>query len=626
MNICMRLHLWLPASLLLAACSESSHDPATGRQAEELNGGSAGVAVLGPDVSGAVSTVYGGGPLLSNVSIVSVFWGPNVNTTVKSQIGGFYSAVTNGSYVDWLDEYDSLSTATPHSVGRGSLAQTITITPVNTHTTLGDDDISTELVSQIGSGVLPHPGANTLYVLQFPNGDVITGPGNAGVSCASGGFCGYHSSATKTISGTATTFSYVVLPDFGAGTGCDLFCGTDAGSPAAMFRTFTSTASHVIAESITDPQPFSGWALKGLEIGDPCNQLHGTIVANTGTSYTVQSLFSASAGDCMFDANPRAIAAVSRGSAGMDAFYRGADRNLHGSSFNGSTWTTYNPLGGPIDSAPAAVARSATRIDVFARWTDGTLHTQSWNGSTWSGFSPLQASFQFVGSPAVLSRDGNTIDVFVRGTDNTLYWKSLSGSIWSNYSQLGTTQFVGNPSAVSWASNRIDVFVRGTDGTLNTQFWNGSTWSGFKQLGTEKILGNPAVDSWGPNRIDVFVRGTDSTLYTKSWNGSVWSGYTQLSASVILGSVSAVSWAANRIDVFVRGTDGTLYTNSWNGSSWSGYTQVATGVIVNTPVAVSRVSGSLNVFVRGSDATLYTLGGDGSTWSGYQSLGGGSFY
>jgi hypothetical protein len=622
MNICMRLHLWLPAGALLAACSDPSHDPATGHQAEALNGGSAGVASAEfPDAGGfpaAFDGGYNGGPLLSNVSIVSVFWGPNVNATVKSQIGGFYSAVTNDSYTDWLDEYDSLSTTTPHSVGRGSLAQTVTITPANTHTTLADGDISTELASQIGAGVLPHPGANTLYVVQFPLGDVITGPGYAGVSCAPLGFCGYHTSATKTISGTATTFSYAILPDFGVGSGCDTGCGT-----GAMFDNFTSTASHVIAGSITDPQPFSGVSALQSELGDICNQRHGTIVASTGTLYAVQSLFSLSAGDCMFDSNPRATAAVSRGSAGMDVFYRASDRNLHTSSFNGSTWTTDTPLGGPIDSAPAAVARSSTRIDVFARWTDGTLHTQSWNGSTWSGFSPLQAPVQFVGSPAVLSRDGNTIDVFVRGTDNTLYTKTWDGSNWNNYLQLGTTQFVGNPSAVSWGSNRIDVFVRGTDGTLNTQFWNGSTWSGFKQLGTEKILGNPAVDSWGPNRIDVFVRGTDSTLYTKSWNGSVWSGYTQLGSNIIVGSVSAVSWAANRIDVFVRGTDRNLYTKSWNnGSVWSGYTQVATGAIVNTPVAVSRASGSLNVFVRGSNAALYTVGGDGSIWSGYESLNG----
>src|SRR3954468_1211923 len=51
------------------------------------------------------SATYGGGPVLSNVRIVSVFWGPNVDTTVTSQIGGFYSTLVDSPYLDWMREY-----------------------------------------------------------------------------------------------------------------------------------------------------------------------------------------------------------------------------------------------------------------------------------------------------------------------------------------------------------------------------------------------------------------------------------------------------------------------------------------------------------------------------------------
>ena len=56
---------------------------------------------------------YYGGKVISNVKVVVVDWGPNTNSTVKSGIGGFYGAVTNSSYFDWLSEYDTKVRLTP---------------------------------------------------------------------------------------------------------------------------------------------------------------------------------------------------------------------------------------------------------------------------------------------------------------------------------------------------------------------------------------------------------------------------------------------------------------------------------------------------------------------------------
>src|SRR4051794_37269093 len=51
---------------------------------------------------------YYGGRVISNVEIVAVFWGPNVDAMVVSQIGAFYSAIVKSSYIDWLTEYDTI--------------------------------------------------------------------------------------------------------------------------------------------------------------------------------------------------------------------------------------------------------------------------------------------------------------------------------------------------------------------------------------------------------------------------------------------------------------------------------------------------------------------------------------
>src|ERR1700746_2742438 len=91
--------------------------------------------------------VYYGGPVLANVKVYTVYWGKNVDSTVTSQIGGFFSATVNSTYLDWLKEYDTNIKAvdgrqgTNQHVGRGSYAGEFTITPKNTGAFLNDPDV-----------------------------------------------------------------------------------------------------------------------------------------------------------------------------------------------------------------------------------------------------------------------------------------------------------------------------------------------------------------------------------------------------------------------------------------------------------------------------------------------------
>src|SRR5690242_2633800 len=87
----------------------------------------AGSASSPASASSLCTLQYYGGPVVSSVKVVTVFWGPNVNSTVQTNIDGFYSTVTNSAYVDWLSEYDTIgllaadsSPGTNQAIMRGS--------------------------------------------------------------------------------------------------------------------------------------------------------------------------------------------------------------------------------------------------------------------------------------------------------------------------------------------------------------------------------------------------------------------------------------------------------------------------------------------------------------------------
>jgi hypothetical protein len=231
---------------------------------------------------------YYGGKVIPNVKVVAVFWGSSVNSTVTSGIGGYYTAVTNSEYFDWLSEYNTGT----QSIGRGTLQGTYTITPGTTGSNLTDAQIQTEINNQINAGHLPVPDANTLYMTYFPAGVKITSDGSS--SCVSGGFCAYHG----TFNGTKGEIYYGVLPDMSAGSGCDTGCGS-----STMFNNMTSVSSHEMIEAVTDAEvglatvvgaPLAWYDSTNGEIGDICNAQQGTVAG-----YTVQKEFDNATSTCI---------------------------------------------------------------------------------------------------------------------------------------------------------------------------------------------------------------------------------------------------------------------------------------------------------------------------------------
>ncbi|NNN06168.1 MAG: hypothetical protein HKL90_09740 [Elusimicrobia bacterium] len=247
----------------------------------------AGKAPFG--IEAAPQLQYYGGPLLGAVKIQLVFWNPAV--AYQDKLPGFYSAITQSPYFDWLSEYNVPGA----SLGRGSYLGAYTDSVTNPTGKIEDTDVQAELSSLIAKKAVPKPDANTLYMIYFPPGVNIDMSGSG--SCQV--FCAYHSSFAQ----GGREINYGVIPDQGGA------CAGGCGGDPSQFNNETSVSSHEMMEAVTDPavglvtgntpQAPLGWydGTNG-EIGDICNAEQAKVGA-----YTVQREWSNARGLCVASAD-----------------------------------------------------------------------------------------------------------------------------------------------------------------------------------------------------------------------------------------------------------------------------------------------------------------------------------
>lgn len=248
----------LASSLALAA--EANAEPRHGRLGF-FPGHLRGKVAADPTQCGVAT--YCGGPVLSSVQIVTVFWTDQVAQATQQWAPGYASAIASSALVDMLSEYSTKGLAgtacgvqtdagleyfgppTPFSTGqtitRGSATQAYTITPKTLTSSSFDDDnavVGAELVAQIQAGALPPPVydeqgyPDTLYMVYFPASISITSFGEAGCTA----WDGYHYSAPYAASGCKGQYlPYAVLVD----------CGYEGDQ-------LSDVVSHELAEAITD--------------------------------------------------------------------------------------------------------------------------------------------------------------------------------------------------------------------------------------------------------------------------------------------------------------------------------------------------------------------------------------
>jgi uncharacterized repeat protein (TIGR01451 family) len=298
--------------------------------ADQVNGlihivpfGKVGSAVQKNFAPGGAHLTYFGGPVISNIHVVAVFWGPNVNTAITGTpgVGQFFADITTSRYYDLLSEYSTVgvtgagtpATSSNQTIGHGTFDGKFTITPSvcpgPTACTVTDGQVAAELASQINAGHLPQPvtdnqgNVNSFYMIYFPPGVTITLDA-ATKSCVQ--FCAYHSNTPATF--TPRLVPYGVEPDFAPPSACANGCGGNA----SLFDNVTEVTSHEMSEAVTDAQvgsatttaPPLAWydpdpaANPLAEIGDICIA-QGAVVSAGSTTYVVQKEFSNLQNDCV---------------------------------------------------------------------------------------------------------------------------------------------------------------------------------------------------------------------------------------------------------------------------------------------------------------------------------------
>lgn len=241
--------------------------------------------------------IYFGGPVISKVKVVTVFWGNNVAPEVKNNVEDFYKSLVTSSFMDAGKEYSTTNLTGQNGqqgsnqvIGRGTYGQTVQIVPASAlnKSKVDDTEIQKELERQVATGQLPAPTADTLYMIHFSGGITITmDDGNGGLASSCQQFCAYHNGFK---SKAGANIYYGAMPEL-SGFACSMGCG----SGSLLDRTTTS-ASHELMEAVTDPFPTPGshpafpqaWNTSGgEEISDLCQSAPSGKLIGSAKSYLV---------------------------------------------------------------------------------------------------------------------------------------------------------------------------------------------------------------------------------------------------------------------------------------------------------------------------------------------------
>lgn len=245
-----------------------------------------------------------GGPVMHNPEIYIIFWEPsgyhydnndtysiNPSDALYEKImEGFFINATNSAWMSVAQQYTDGSGAPGMSITLKGVIHDSTAFPCgsgcNSVTTpLSDADVQSEVASDVTKYSLP-TGSNVEYFVYTPLNIIqcFNSPGQSSGCSANApspysAYCAYHNSFT---SGTKTII-YAEMPDDGtllaycSGYQDNTFPYGPNGDEFADWE--ISISSHEFMESITDPEPSSGWTVTGgsnpndvgAEIGDLCS-------------------------------------------------------------------------------------------------------------------------------------------------------------------------------------------------------------------------------------------------------------------------------------------------------------------------------------------------------------------
>lgn len=240
---------------------------------------------------------YHKGPTMRTNSVTyAIFWVPSGSTMssgYQDLIQRFFGDIGGSNlYKNVTQYYDTVGGSKQNIQNKSSFGGAWVDTSAYPSATLSDQQVQQEVVRarQANSGW--KSDINHVFFVFTAQSEAICDSPNV---CSTNVFCGYHSySSAKDI--------YAVIPY--PGTGCTLKHSPNNNVAADSALDITS---HEMFESITDPQPGSGWftPIRQGEIGDLCAHKYAPLDAQNadvtlnGHPYLVQTEWSNKQGKCV---------------------------------------------------------------------------------------------------------------------------------------------------------------------------------------------------------------------------------------------------------------------------------------------------------------------------------------
>lgn len=332
---------------------------------------------------------YQGGPLIDHAAVEAIYLGQAWTSDAAlaqnaDRLDQFLGNLTQSTFMDMLAEY---GTSQGGAIGRGQFTGRLNVAQDDwTGGVLTDATIQHRLNSEIVSRAIPAPNGNQLLMVFTPPNVSIT-QGGLSSDGRPLGFAGYHS---HFVDAQGATVYYAVIPNP---------AGNDRVPRLSADDQQTVSASHELAEAVTDPTGNSWWddsgdTYTGLEIADFANP--STDVVYLGP-YAVEKVWSNRLGG--LEAPAGATATPQSG--------------LPGSTTPGSTSPGDNPTAnfGEIPAALGDVAVAFTQVlgyygevishdyQQFVGRSPDTAGLNYWVARMQAGLTEEQVSAAFLGTP-----------------------------------------------------------------------------------------------------------------------------------------------------------------------------------------------------------------------------------
>lgn len=238
---------------------------------------------------------YHGGPVMPSATIYTIFWiPPTLQDGTATGVSAKYVSVNNRMLADYpahgIDnnntQYYHGTTAKTYIKNVGKFGKTFTdstpypvggcTAPVGGTNCLTDAQVQAEISKVIAAQGWPNGGLTNIYLVFTSSGEGSC-VDSANTYCAYSYYCAYHSNTV-----TTPTIIYANEP-YGDPTYCQV-PGQPSPNGDVPADTATTSASHELTESITDPEG-TGWINSaGSEIGDLCAYNYGVNTYDLGAA------------------------------------------------------------------------------------------------------------------------------------------------------------------------------------------------------------------------------------------------------------------------------------------------------------------------------------------------------